>query len=35
MNYKKNLIDLINDINNEKLLRYLYYFIKNFIELRK
>lgn len=35
MNYKKDLIDLINDINNEKLLRYLYYFIKNFIELRK
>lgn len=35
MNYKKDLIDLINDISNEKLLRYLYYFIKNFIKLRK
>ncbi len=35
MDYKKELIILINNINNKKLLRYLYHFIKDFIELRK
>lgn len=34
MDYKKELIHLINSINNNKLLKYLYYLIKNFIELR-
>ncbi len=34
MDYKKELICLINSINNNKLLRYLYYLIKNFIDLR-
>ncbi len=35
MNYKEELITLINGISNKKLLRYLYYFIKDFIELRR
>ena len=32
MNYKAELIDLINDIKNDKVTEYLYTFVKLFLE---
>ena len=32
MGYKDEIIDLINNISDEKVLRYLYNFIKNFLQ---